>query len=52
MRPRRWRRHGAAAVMEVTGGVGVDRIVEVDFAANIALDAQVIKRHGVIASYS
>lgn len=31
---------------------GVDRIVEVDFAANAAIDAAVLKRGGTIASYS
>ncbi|MEA3263480.1 MAG: NADPH:quinone reductase [Pseudomonadota bacterium] len=31
---------------------GVDRIVEVDFAANIEVDAAVIRQNGTIASYS
>lgn len=31
---------------------GFDRIIEVDFAANIAVDATVMRRDGVIASYS
>lgn len=31
---------------------GVDRIVEVDFAANQALDARVIARNGVVAAYA
>ena len=31
---------------------GVERIVEVDFAANQTTDIAVIKRHGVVASYS
>jgi NADPH2:quinone reductase len=42
----------AAAVMTLTGGRGVDRIVEVDFGANLAVDQAVIRPHGVIASYS
>jgi NADPH2:quinone reductase len=42
----------AEAVMRLTGGAGVDRIVEVDFGANIATDVAVIRPHGVIASYS
>lgn len=42
----------AAQIMALTGGRGVNRIVEVDFAANQALDGQVIARHGVVASYS
>jgi NADPH:quinone reductase len=41
-----------ARVMEETGGAGVDRIVEVDFGANLALDVKIIKTNGVIASYS
>lgn len=42
----------AARVMDLTGGFGVDRIVEVDFAANMATDAAVIAPNGWIASYS
>ncbi|MGG5821446.1 NADPH:quinone reductase [Falsiroseomonas sp. HW251] len=40
----------AARILALTGGV--DRIVEVDFGANQALDGQVIAPHGVIAAYS
>ena len=42
----------AARVMEMTGGAGVDRIVEVDFAANQDVSLQVLKPGGVIASYA
>ena len=42
----------AARVLEITGGAGVDRIVEVDFGANLSIDAAIIKPAGVIASYS
>ena len=42
----------AARVLEITGGAGVDRIVEVDFGANLSINAAVIKSAGVIASYS
>lgn len=42
----------AARVMELTAGQGVDRIVEVDFASNMALDAAVLKPNGTVASYS
>lgn len=42
----------ASRIMEITEGAGVDRIVEVDLGANMALDAKVIKPNGVIASYS
>lgn len=48
----RTREDVAARVLELTYDVGVDRIVEVDFAANQAVDAQVIKVNGTIASYS
>lgn len=40
------------AVRDLTSGAGVARIVEVDFGANIAADAQMIAENGVIASYS
>lgn len=39
-------------VLDLTDGQGVDRIVEVDFGANLALDVMLIKPNGVIASYS
>jgi NADPH:quinone reductase-like Zn-dependent oxidoreductase len=42
----------AARVMELTGGRGVDRVIEVDFGANHALDIAVLKVNGTIASYS
>jgi NADPH2:quinone reductase len=42
----------AEAVMEMTGGAGVDRIVEVDFGANQATDLALVKPGGVIASYA
>jgi NADPH2:quinone reductase len=42
----------AARVMEITGGTGVERIVEVDFGANVAVDAAVIAENGTVASYS
>jgi NADPH:quinone reductase len=41
-----------AAVMTLTAGQGVDRIIEVDFGANLAIDHAVICPCGVIASYS
>ena len=41
-----------AAVMALTDGRGVERIIEVDFGANLAVDQVVIRPHGVIASYS
>ncbi len=42
----------AQKVMALTGGAGVDRIIEVDFGANLAIDCAIIKPNGVIASYS
>ena len=42
----------AARVLALTGGRGVDRIVEVDFGANLAADVTMIAPHGWIASYS
>jgi len=42
----------AEAVMEMTSGAGVDRIVEVDFAANQAASLALIKPGGAIAAYA
>lgn len=42
----------AARVLALTGGRGVQRIVEVDFGANLAADVAMIAPHGFIASYS
>ena len=42
----------AAAVMEKTGGAGVDRIVEVDFGANQDDALATIRPGGVIAAYA
>ena len=42
----------AGAVMDMTGGKGVDRIVEVDFGANQPASLAVIRPGGVIASYA
>jgi NADPH:quinone reductase len=41
----------AARIRQATGGAGVDRIIEVDIAANAALDVQVLKAGGDIAVY-
>lgn len=40
------------ALMEMTGGAGVDRIVEVDFGANQADSLSLIKTGGTISSYA
>ncbi|MCO4055913.1 MAG: NADPH:quinone reductase [Bosea sp.] len=42
----------SAHIMQLTSGRGVNRIIEVDFGANLALDQAVIQPHGIIASYS
>jgi len=42
----------ASRVLELTAGRGVDRVIDVDFGANIAVDAAMITRNGVIAAYS
>jgi NADPH:quinone reductase-like Zn-dependent oxidoreductase len=41
-----------ARIMDLTGKEGVDRVVEVDFGANLDIDVEIIKENGVIASYS
>jgi NADPH:quinone reductase len=42
----------AARVLQLTQGEGVERVIEVDFGANHALDIAVLKVNGTIASYS
>ncbi|MCK0102586.1 NADPH:quinone reductase [Pseudohalocynthiibacter sp. F2068] len=42
----------AEAVMSLTDGVGVDRIVDVDFGANQATSLAILKQRGVIATYA
>jgi NADPH2:quinone reductase len=42
----------AAHVLQVTGGAGVDRIVEVDFGANLGTSLKALKTNGVIAAYA
>lgn len=42
----------AEAVLEMTSGAGVDRIVEVDFGANQDASTKIIKPGGVIAAYA
>jgi NADPH2:quinone reductase len=41
----------ADQILALTGGAGVDRIVEVDLAANFALTARVLKNTGMISVY-
>jgi NADPH2:quinone reductase len=40
-----------AVIKELTAGVGVDRIVEVEFGGNLAVSIQALKVGGVIAAY-
>ena len=40
------------AIMDLTHGQGVDRVVDVEFGANIMTSAEVLKVGGVVASYS
>ena len=41
-----------ARVRDLTGGQGVDRVIEVDLAANMEADVELLRPHGTIASYS
>jgi len=42
----------AAEILELTGGAGVDRIVDVDFGGNLAVSVKVIKVNGVLSAYA
>ena len=42
----------AQRVLEITGGEGADRIVEVDFGDNLEASARAVKPNGVIAPYA
>jgi NADPH:quinone reductase-like Zn-dependent oxidoreductase len=42
----------AARILALTGGAGVDRIVDVDFGGNLATSLKVVKDNGVIAAYA
>ena len=42
----------ATRVLELTGGAGVDRIVDVDFGGNLAASVKAVKPNGVIAAYA
>jgi NADPH2:quinone reductase len=47
-----YRDEDVAATVRALRPDGVDRIVEVDFAANVEVDATIIRQNGTIASYS
>jgi NADPH2:quinone reductase len=40
-----------AAIREVTSGQGVDRIIEVDFAANVEKDVEILRTEGEVVAY-
>jgi NADPH2:quinone reductase len=42
----------SAEIERITGKVGVERVVEVDFGGNLATTVKVLKPNGVIASYA
>jgi NADPH2:quinone reductase len=42
----------SVGIAEATSGAGVDRIIEVDLAANLSTDIAYLAPHGMIASYS
>ncbi len=42
----------AQKVLELTGGVGVERVIDVEFGANLATTLKLIRTNGVIATYS
>lgn len=42
----------ASAILETTDGDGVDRIIDVEFGANVHTSRQVLKTNGVIAAYA
>lgn len=41
-----------AEVLAATGGAGVDRIVDVDFGANLAVSVKVLRTNGTLATYA
>lgn len=42
----------SAIVKQITNGKGVDRVIEVDFAANFETNLKILKRNGTIATYA
>ena len=41
----------AECVLDITNGVGVDRIVEVEFGGNLQTIGKILKSGGIIAAY-
>ncbi|MBE9013302.1 NADPH:quinone reductase [Pseudanabaenaceae cyanobacterium LEGE 13415] len=42
----------SAVIKRITNGKGIDRVIEVDFAANLETNLKILKRDGVIATYA
>ncbi|MGE5539563.1 MAG: NADPH:quinone reductase [Gemmatimonas sp.] len=42
----------ARRVLDLTGGLGVDRVVEVEFGGNVEVNQKILKDGGVVASYA
>ncbi|MER3432830.1 MAG: alcohol dehydrogenase [Leptolyngbya sp. ERB_1_1] len=42
----------SAVVKQITNGKGIDRVIEVDFAANLETNLKILKRNGTIATYA
>ncbi|GGG44382.1 NADPH:quinone oxidoreductase [Caldovatus sediminis] len=42
----------ARVALEMTGGRGVDRVVEVEFGGNVAIWSQAVARNGAVAAYA
>lgn len=42
----------SAIVKQITNGKGIDRVIEVDFAANLETNLKILKRNGTIATYA
>ena len=44
--------NSAKRVLDITGGLGVDNIVEVDFAGNFKVSQEILRENGVLAVYA
>lgn len=42
----------SASIKQITNGKGVDRVIEVDFAANLETNLKILKHNGTIATYA
>lgn len=48
----RTREDVVARVLEETGGVGVDRVIEVEFGGNMAVNERILAERGIICAYA